>query len=976
MIGINPLDRKDELPPDLCVFAAYGAACVELVEGADVFEPWEERPARGEPTCEAEQPQPHDAASDSAEADEQLAEAEHLAKVHVTFFADFAAKKYTTDALSMMELSERVTDTAARKKGQLPWLKLATFGSKRTEKGSLRHDANVLEINGIELDYDDEKITFDEAVQLLCEMDICALIYTSPSHTRTAPRWRIVAPTSKPLPPDLRAKLVARVNGYMKAKLGIDKIAANESFTLSQAYYYGWVMNMPDCDHQASVTDGAFIDLRDDLAQYEEIGAKSESADKASASSAAANDTQDDGRAHGFDAILKTMGDGEGLDGFNGPLTRAAASYVAVYFETLDEKKLKKILRDAIDKAPKKATRDPESIKRYRSDKYLNEIITSAIKKFTEGLPVTLDHFVADMETHSYIYLPTRKPWPAPSVNARIRPVALLDADGRPLLDSKKKPKKIAASQWLDKNQPIEAVTWAPGEPTMIKDRLVALGGWFEHPGATVLNLFRPPTIILGDPSMATKWIDHVRKVYPNDADHIIRWCAYKVQHPEAKINHALFLGGGPGVGKDSLLEPVKRAVGPWNFIEVSPQNIIKSNFNDYLKSTVLRISECRDLGDFDRFAFYEMMKTIIAAPPDVHRVNEKHRPEYYIPNVNGIIVTSNYLTNGIYLPPDDRRHHVAWSDCTQGDFEEGYFDELWAWYEAGGDRHVAAYLASLDLADFNAKASPKKTEAFFSIANANAAPEEVELVDVLDRLDNPKAVTIKQLADEAEPVPHLQDLASFITDRKSRRAIPHRMAQAGYIPVRNSGDKSGLWKIQGAKQVVYAQKELSLHDQVKAVKDLIKKLEADAKARAQAEADAKAQAQAEARKKAEAQAKADAEANARTRSQIEVKAQQRAKAEAMSRLNDVQRRALKLLVWCINDHGMPPPAAKASEFPRFVRAVSLEQWRTMCERGALSSASDKDERDRAFWEAKDALQTMNWIACLDGLVWICRDVD
>lgn len=102
MIGINPLDRKDELPPDLCVFAAYGAACVELVEGADVFEPWEERPARGEPTCEAEQPQPHDAASDSAEADEQLAEAEHLAKVHVTFFADFAAKKYTTDALSMM----------------------------------------------------------------------------------------------------------------------------------------------------------------------------------------------------------------------------------------------------------------------------------------------------------------------------------------------------------------------------------------------------------------------------------------------------------------------------------------------------------------------------------------------------------------------------------------------------------------------------------------------------------------------------------------------------------------------------------------------------------------------------------------------------------------------------------------------------------------------------------------------------------
>jgi len=37
---------------------------------------------------------------------------------------------------------------------------------------------------------------------------------------------------------------------------------------------------------------------------------------------------------------------------------------------------------------------------------------------------------------------------------------------------------------------------------------------------------------------------------------------------------------------------------------------------------------EGHDLGDINRFSFYEMTKTIIAAPPDVHRVNEKHRPE------------------------------------------------------------------------------------------------------------------------------------------------------------------------------------------------------------------------------------------------------------------------------------------------------------------------------------------------------------
>jgi hypothetical protein len=39
----------------------------------------------------------------------------------------------------------------------------------------------------------------------------------------------------------------------------------------------------------------------------------------------------------------------------------------------------------------------------------------------------------------------------------------------------------------------------------------------------------------------------------------------------QEKINHALILGGNQGVGKDTLLEPVKRAVGAWNFLEVSP---------------------------------------------------------------------------------------------------------------------------------------------------------------------------------------------------------------------------------------------------------------------------------------------------------------------------------------------------------------------------------------------------------------------
>jgi hypothetical protein len=65
------------------------------------------------------------------------------------------------------------------------------------------------------------------------------------------PRWRVLAPTSKPLTPELRAKLVAQLNGALKAKLAVDTVAKSESFALSQAFSYGWVCDSPKPDHRA-----------------------------------------------------------------------------------------------------------------------------------------------------------------------------------------------------------------------------------------------------------------------------------------------------------------------------------------------------------------------------------------------------------------------------------------------------------------------------------------------------------------------------------------------------------------------------------------------------------------------------------------------------------------------------------------------------------------------------------------------------
>jgi hypothetical protein len=437
-------------------------------------------------------------------------------------------------------------------------------------------------------------------------------------------------------------------------------------------------------------------------------------------------------------------------------------------------------------------------------------------KSEAEGRGVTIDDFVAYMPMHAYIFTPCREIWAGASVNARLPRMILRDAQGNAQLDKNNKVITLAPTTWLDRNRPVEQMTWCPGLPMLIADRLVVLGGWIERPEVTSFNLYRPPRLELGDASQAGPWLEHLHRIFPEEGSHIEYWLAQRVQQPADKINHALVLGGAQGIGKDTLLEPVKHAVGPWNFHDVSPSHLL-GQFNSFAKSVILRVNEARDLGEVDRFSFYDHTKIYTASPPDVLRLNEKHLREYYVFNCLGFLITTNHKTDGIYLPADDRRHYVAWSHRTKEEFAPEYWAGLWSWYQRGGFGHVAAYLAELDLADFDAKAPPPKTGAFWDIVQANNAPEDAELADVLGALGNPDAVTLRQLIEKATG----SEAAEWLLDRRNRRSVPHRMERCGYIQVRNPNSEDGRWKLQGRNQVVYAKVSLTPRDQVAAARRL-----------------------------------------------------------------------------------------------------------------------------------------------------------
>lgn len=89
------------------------------------------------------------------------------------------------------------------------------------------------------------------------------------------------------------------------------------------------------------------------------------------------------GHVRGFEAKLKLLGDGQGLNGFNSVIPAAIAAYVSKrHKHELCGDTIKANIRNAVDRAPVSADRSQQDLIRYKSDQYLDECIHTAIAKF------------------------------------------------------------------------------------------------------------------------------------------------------------------------------------------------------------------------------------------------------------------------------------------------------------------------------------------------------------------------------------------------------------------------------------------------------------------------------------------------------------------------------------------------------------------------------------------------------------------
>jgi hypothetical protein len=230
-----------------------------------------------------------------------------------------------------------------------------------------------------------------------------------------------------------------------------------------------------------------------------------------------------------------------------------------------------------------------------------------------------------------------------------------------------------------------------------------------------------------------TPWLDHCCKLVPDasELEHIFDVMAFKVQHPEIKINHAVLHGGDQGSGKDTMWAPFIWSVcGPHlKNRGLLDNDTMSSQFGYALESEILILNELKEPDAKERRALANKLKPVIAAPPDMLSVNRKGLHPYQMANRMFVLAFSNDQVP-ISLDSQDRRWFCVWSHAPK--MTPDAAAKMWKWYAAGGFAAIGAWLHARDVAAFNPGAAPAMTEFKLNLVEHGLSMAESYLVEAM----------------------------------------------------------------------------------------------------------------------------------------------------------------------------------------------------------------------------------------------------
>jgi hypothetical protein len=290
--------------------------------------------------------------------------------------------------------------------------------------------------------------------------------------------------------------------------------------------------------------------------------------------------------------------------------------------------------------------------------------------------------------------------------------------------------RKIEASVGFDENRQasggrvLTGVTYAAGEMGLV-----------VQSGDVYGNRWRDARPIVSHMKKVSikRWLDHCEVLVPEDAEreHMFNMMAFKLQHPEIKINHACLHGGLQGSGKDTMWGPFIWAVcGPaLKNRGLVDADGLASQWGYQLEAEILILNELREPDAKERRSLANKLKPIIAAPPEMLVINRKNEHPYPMLNRVFVLAFSNDPVP-ITLDSQDRRWFCVWSSAPPMPEDEAR--EMWEWYKVDGFGSIAQWMYDRDVSKFNPAAPPMWTEYKRNMVEHGMSTAESYLVEML----------------------------------------------------------------------------------------------------------------------------------------------------------------------------------------------------------------------------------------------------
>lgn len=179
----------------------------------------------------------------------------------------------------------------------------------------------------------------------------------------------------------------------------------------------------------------------------------------------------------------------------------------------------------------------------------------------------------------------------------------------------------------------------------------------------------------------------------------LLKWIAYPLQNPGAKMDSSVIMYGSEGPGKSILWEKVvKRIYGKYGVTIGQAQ--LESQFTGWKSAKCFAVAE-EVVSRAERNHHKGMLKQTVTGA--THMINEKMLPEREETNHMNFVFLSN-STVPLELDLGDRRYLVLYVD---GKPSKQYFDDLFVEIDGDGVACFMHHLLQMDLAGFDSHTQP-----------------------------------------------------------------------------------------------------------------------------------------------------------------------------------------------------------------------------------------------------------------------------